>query len=315
MQTTTDGKTSFNNDAPIAARHYTESIFPEQQHSYVFKKKAIVGCGYVGMALARYWDLQQGHSVTATTTRQERVAELEELASQVVVVKGQDSQGMRSLLQNQDTVVLSIAPISDRHVDAKAYRETYIPTAKNLVAALQETPSVNQVIYLSSCSVYGNQKGEWVDEASPVDTNGEYNQVLYETEQLLLDSASEDVKVCIPRLGGIYGPKRELTMRLARIAGKTSPGSGDTFMPWIHLEDIIAAVDFLCQRRLGGIYNLVNDFNLPIRELCDRILDSQGLERIIWDDTKPSDRLLNARVSNQKIKAAGYKLIHPDTIV
>ena len=315
MQTTTDGKATLNNDAAKTATHYTESLFPEQQPGYAFKKKAIVGCGYVGMALAHYWDRQQGHSVTGTTTRQERVAELEELASQVVVMKGQDSQAVKLLLQNQDTVVLSIAPISDRQVDAEVYRETYIPTAKNLVAALQEAPSVKQVIYLSSCSVYGNKKGEWVDEASPVEAHSGHSQVLCETEQLLLDSASEDVKVSILRLGGIYGPQREITKRFARIAGKTIPGSGDTFMHWIHLDDIIAAVDFLCQRRLGGIYNLVNDFNLTIGELCARILDRQGLERAVWDASQTSSRGLNARIDNQKIKAAGYKLIHPETII
>ncbi|MDJ0737805.1 MAG: SDR family oxidoreductase [Nostocaceae cyanobacterium] len=292
----------------------SDTVTAQQQNHRNLHNIAIIGCGYVGTALARYW-YQQGHSVTATTTRQERVTELESDATQVVVMKGEDSQAVGSLMQNQDTVVLSIAPISDRQVDAEVYRETYIPTAKNLVAALQETPSVKQLFYLSSCSVYGNKKGEWVDETSPVDTNNEYNQVLGETEQLLLNSASKDVKICILRLGGIYGPKRELTKRFARIAGKTIPGSGQTFTSWIHLDDIIATVDFLAHRRLGGIYNLVNDFNLTIRELCDLVCDRQGLERIIWDDTKPSYRFLNARVSNQKIKAAGYSLIHPQTIV
>ena len=293
----------------------SDTVTSQQQHHTDLAKIAIIGCGYVGTALARYWYQQQGYSVTATTTRQERVIELEEVATEVVVMKGEDSQAMRSLVPNQDTIILSIAPISDRQVDAEVYRETYSPTVKNLVAALQESPSVKQVIYLSSCSVYGNKKGEWVDETSLVDTNGEYNQVLWEAEQLLLDAASEDVKVGILRLGGIYGPERELTKRFARIAGKTIPGSGKTFTSWIHLEDIIGVMDFLCQRRLGGIYNLVNDFNLTIRELCDLICDRQGLERTIWDDTKPSYRLLNARVSNQKIKGTGYKLIHPQTII
>lgn len=287
----------------------------QQQNHSGLANIAIIGCGYVGTAASRYWYEKKGHSVTATTTREERVTELEEVATQVVVMKGEDSQAVKSLLQNRDTVVLSIAPISDRQVDAEVYRDTYIPTAKNLVAALQETQGVKQLIYLSSCSVYGNKKGEWVDETSPVDTNGGYNEVLCETEQLLLNSASEDVKITILRLGGIYGPKREITRRFARIAGKTMAGSGATFTSWIHLDDIIAAMDFLCQKRLGGIYNLVNDFNLTIRELSDKVCVSEGLEKILWDDTKPSYRFLNARVSNEKIKAAGYKLIHSDTII
>ena len=279
------------------------------------EKIAIIGCGYLGTAASRYWYQQKGYSVTATTTRQERVTELEEVAQNVVVMKGDNSQAMQLVVQNHDTVVLSIAPISDRQVDAQIYRETYIPTVNNLVAALKENPCVKQVIYLSSCSVYGNKKGEWVDETSPIDTNSEYNQVLCDAEQTLFDSASENVKVCLLRLGGIYGPKRELTKRFARIAGKTIPGSGETFTSWIHLEDIIAAMDFLCHKRLGGIYNLVNDFNMTIRELSNLVCDREGLARVIWDDTKPSYRFLNARVSNQKIKAAGYKLIHPETII
>lgn len=297
---------------------YKPAFFPKEQGGYVFERferAAIIGCGYVGTALASYWNQQQGYSVTATTTREERIAELEEVANEVVVMKGQDSHSVRSLLQNHDTVVLSIAPISDRQVDAKVYRETYIPTAKNLVEALKDTGRVKQIVYLSSCSVYGNKKGEWVDENAPVETNSEYNQVLCEAEQILLDSASEDVKVSILRLGGIYGPQRELTTRLGRIAGKTMPGSGETFSCWIHLDDIIAAIDFLCQKRLGGIYNLVNDFNLTIGELCDRVCDLQGFKKIVWDASKPSFRDLNARINNQKIKAAGYQFIHPQTIV
>ncbi|MDF5713301.1 MAG: SDR family oxidoreductase [Rhizonema sp. NSF051] len=279
------------------------------------QKIAIIGCGYVGTALSKYWYQQQNYSVIATTTRLERVAELEGVATQVVVMKGEDSQAVRSLLQNQDTIVLSIAPISDRQVDAKAYWETYIPTARNLVSALKETNSVKQLIYLSSCSVYGNKNGEWVNEASPVDTESEYNQVLCEAEQILLDLGREDVKVCILRLGGIYGVDRELTKRFERIAGKTIPGSGEVFTSWIHLDDIIASVDFAQENRWSGIYNLVNDFNLTIQELSDLMCDRQGVARVVWDASQPSSRTLNARVDNQKIKAADYNLIHPKTIV
>lgn len=278
------------------------------------QKIAIIGCGYVGTAAARYWH-QQGYSVTATTTTQERVAQLEEVATKVVVMKGEDSQAVKSLLQDIDTVILSIAPISDRQVDAQAYRETYIPTAKNLVAALKENNTVKQLIYLSSVSVYGNKNGEWVDETSPVDSDGEYNQVLCEAEQILLNSASDDVKITVLRLGGIYGEGRELIKRFARLAGKNIDGSGETFTSWIHLDDIIGALDFLSQRRFGGIYNLVNDFDMTIRELSDEICKRAGLEKIIWDNTKPSYRSLNARISNQKIKANGYKLIHSKTII
>ncbi|MBE9167824.1 SDR family oxidoreductase [Pleurocapsales cyanobacterium LEGE 06147] len=282
--------------------------------SRVFDKVAIIGCGYVGTALARYWQ-KKGHLVTATTTRQERVAKLEEVAAQVVVMKGHDAKAVQSIIQNQDTVLISVAPVGDRQVDAKGYEETYLPTVRNLVAALRDASTVKQLIYLSSCAIYGDKNGKWVDEASPADTNSEYNKVLYEAEQVLLHSAIKAIKVCILRLGGIYGPGRELTKRIGRFAGETLPGSGENIACWIHLDDIIAAVEFVRQNRLDGIYNLVNDLHRTNRDLFDHICDRQGLPRVSWDATKPSFSSLNACVDNQKIKAAGYKLIYPDTIV
>lgn len=314
MHTTTNGKTILSNDAHEMATHGAESLGSEQPHGDVVKKVAIIGCGYVGTAVACHWQ-KQGYFVTVTTTREERVAELEEVADQVVIMQGNDAQAVHSLVQNQDICLLSVAPISTRQVEVEVYRETYIPTVKNLVAALMETPTFKQLIYLSSCSVYGNKNGEWVDETSGVDTDNEYNQVLYEAEQILLNSAPEDLSVCILRLGGIYGPGRELIKRLSRLAGKTLPGSGESFACWIHLDDIVTAVDFAYQNRLKGIYNLVNNLRWTSRELCDYVCDNQGLERVIWDATKPSFRALNARINNQKIKAAGYPLIHPETIV
>ncbi|MDJ0697734.1 NAD-binding protein [Mastigocoleus sp. MO_188.B34] len=67
-------------------------------HHSVLNKIAIIGCGYVGTAASRYWYQEQGHSVTVTTTRQERVAELEEIATRVVVMKGADSQDLKNLI-------------------------------------------------------------------------------------------------------------------------------------------------------------------------------------------------------------------------
>lgn len=276
---------------------------------------AIIGCGYVGKAIASHWYQKQDYSVRVTTTREERVEELTQIANQVMVMKTSDLNAVQSLVNNQNTVVISVAPISDRQVDAKTYAETYLPTAKNLATALKDVSSDKQIIYLSSCSIYGNHNGEWVNENSLVDTENEYSKVLGEAEQILLNSASEKVNVAILRLGGIYGSSRELSKRIVNLAGKTLPGNGQSISCWIHLDDIVAAIDFIHQNKLHGIYNLVNDLKLTSQEIFAQICNSQGIPQILWDATKPNFRSLNARVDNQKIKAAGYKLIYPDTLI
>lgn len=275
----------------------------------------IIGCGYVGMAVASHLYQKPGYFVTATTTRFERVAEIEKVATRVVVIKGNDPDSVRSLVQNHDTILLSIAPISDRQVSPNIYEETYIPTANNLVAALTDTQEEKQLIYLSSCSVYGNKKGDLVDETASVTPTDEYAEIMSKTEQILLQANSKNIKICILRLGGIYGPSREFAKRLSRIAGKTMPGSGEHFVNWIHLDDIVSAVDFIRSNQCYGIYNLVDNTKLTLRDLCNQVCDRYNLEQVIWDSSQPSLRDNNVRVNNQKIKAAGYNLVHPDLLL
>ncbi len=280
----------------------------------LFDNIGIIGCGYVGTALADYWQ-QQGHFITATTTTQERLGLLQQLVSQVVVMRGDNLSAMQSLVQNQDTIVVSVAPTADRQVDANIYEDTYLATAKNLARSLSQSSNSKQLIYLSSYSVYGNQDGEWVDENFPVAPKERRGQVLHEAEQILLQSASENHRVCILRLGGIYGIGRELIRRFGSLAGQTLPGTGDRYINWIHLGDIIWAIEFARLNELQGIYNLVDDSKLTVRELIDQICLRYDLPKVTWNPSKLSWQNNSVRVSNQKLKATGFRLIHPQLVI
>lgn len=272
-------------------------------------KVAIVGCGYVGYQIARYWRQELSFFVTATTTTQEKVAALEAVAQTVVVVEGNDPEGLKAVLENQDTVLLSVGA-----KNANTYQESYLHTAKTLVSVLQETPNVKQLIYTGTYSVYGDRNGEWVDETTPVAPANQNGEILAQTEEVLLSASNENRKVCILRLGGIYGPDRELVKIFGRAAGTTRPGNGADVTNWIHLDDIVAAIEFARKHQLEGIYNLVDDAHLTSRELLDRVFTQHNLPNVVWDESQKSTRPYNARVSNQKIKTAGYQLIHPQMI-
>ncbi len=271
-------------------------------------KIAIIGCGYVGSTIAKLWS-QKGHQLTLTTTTPERVSELQNITPQVVVMKGNDSSAMENVLQNQEVVLLSVGFRS--HIGME-YKQTYLETAQTLVATLKQTPTVEQIIYTGSYSVYGDKNGEWVDENSPVTPSTEGGKILHETEQVLLSASTPQQRMCILRLGGIYGPSRELVKIFSRWEGKTRPGSGDDVTNWIHLDDIVGALEFAREKRLQGIYNLVNNVPMISRELLDGLHKYQGLGKIYWDTSTPSTRPFNARVSNQKLRDEGFELVHPE---
>lgn len=269
-------------------------------------KVAIVGCGYVGTRVAKKLRDKSNYTVTATTTTRERVAQLEGVAQRVAVIKGNDKDAIASVLQEQDAVMLCVgAP------NPYAYRESYLDTATTLVSVLKQIPTVKQVIYTGTYSVYGDRQGELVTEESPVAPANPNGEILAETERILLAASSPNLKVSILRLGGIYGPTRELVKIFGRWAGTTRPGAGEDVTNWVHTDDVVGGLTFALEHQLQGIYNLVGDVSLSSGELLDRIFETHNLPQASWDGS-PSVRPYNARVSNLKIKAAGYQFVHPE---
>lgn len=271
-------------------------------------KIAIIGCGYVGSVVARLWH-QQGHNITVTTTTPEKVSQLEEIADRVAVLKGDNLDGLKEIISDREVVLLSIGATT-RNVDG--YREVYLETAKNLVTALRDCPNVKQLIYTGTYAILGNRNGEWIDEESNIAPANEMGEILARTEEVLL-SAAVNLRVCILRLAGIYGPKRELIKIFRSWAGTTRPGNGEEYSNWIHLDDIVGALELIRLKNLAGIYHLANDTPLKKRELLDTLFDRHGLAKINWDDSTSPALAYNLRLSNEKIKSKGFRLIHPET--
>lgn len=308
-------RNSFDQNSPSLDMNQLQALIQKQStRRPIFEDIAVLGCGYVGSALAEIWQ-EQGHFVTGTTTSRERISALSENLSKAVLAKGSDFLAMESLLRDQSTLVVSIAPTGFQEADTTVYESTYISTTKNLVKVLSQAPNVTQVIYLSSCSVYEDRQGEWVDETSPVAPLERRSQVIHESEKIILQAANEQQKVCVLRLGGIYGPDRELVSMFGGLAGMTIPGKGDRFINWVHRDDIIGAIEFARLNELQGIYNLVDDSRLTVKEQVSKVCDYYDLPQVEWDASQLSLQSKSVQISNQKLKTAGYELIHPQLLV
>ena len=98
------------------------------------------------------------------------------------------------------------------------------------------------------------------------------------------------------------------------LAGKTRPGTGKEITNWVHLDDIVGALEFIRGQQLGGIYNLSHDVPVTTAELLDSLFERHGLDRVIWDPSNPQVRPYNARLSIEKLKAAGFSLIHQEIL-
>ena len=188
----------------------------------------IVGCGYVGLALAeRLQPRRPQLKLTLTTTSSERLEQLSPMADRVELCDATDPVQLRNALRQSSSAVFCLGPKGDRQVDANGYRHTFVDSFRCLRSLLPQLPDLRQIVYTGSCSVYGDAEGDWVDEQTPPAPGRGHGDVLLESEQLL--SGISGRRVCILRLGALYGPGRDLDRRLRGLAGLERPGSGATY--------------------------------------------------------------------------------------
>lgn len=260
----------------------------------------IIGAGYVGMALLS--SLKGMPCTTSlTTTRRERVEELQKFGKSVLLLQPGTQDGLEECIETCDALFVFIAPKNSNN-----YEATYLNTAKRISAALKNRKKPPYLLYTSSTSVYEGAESNSAAETTPLNPRSENAKILRETENVYLQSNAD---TCILRLGGIYGPGRQLIDRARRFSGSEMSGSGDSPTNSIHLDDIVSAILFCFENSLTGIYNLVNDDHPSRKELYNNLCISNGFPLPIWNAAHSIEK--SYKVSNQKIKEAGFALKHP----
>lgn len=270
-------------------------------------KVAIIGCGYVGSEVARLWK-SAGDEVTVTTTTPEKREQLQAIASEVVILTGNDLPSLQKVVAEKDIILLSVGA---KQRTAEGYRQAYLETAENLMSVIGNVSKVKQLIYTSSYGIINNTSGDLVDEKVAVNPVSETSKIMYQTEQVLQKASTTELKTCILRLSGIYGQGRELSKIFQKRAGTTQPGTGENYTNWVHLDDIVGAIAFAREKQLEGIYNLNSDQVLTSKEFFDNLFQAHNLPSITWDSSQPSTRSFNLKLDNQKLKNAGFKFQHP----
>ncbi len=263
----------------------------------VNRKRVILGCGYIGKALLEFWHHDKKNLI-ATTTSAERQRGLEPFAGEVVVVEGDDRAALRKLLSRAKQVIVCVAPKM-----GDSYANVYLNTAKALCDVLKEGTSVEQLVYTSSVSVYGEQGGGWVTEDDTVKPIGINGEILCETETVYLNVFTpNNIAATVLRLGGIYGPGREHESRTRKMAGKIFSGSGDQYSNWIHQEDAVRAIDWVLKRRLGGIYNLCSEDHPTRKALYDQITAPLQLPSVQWDVSQEGSHSATRRFQAKSLR-------------
>lgn len=197
-------------------------------------------------------------------------------------------------------------PTPDRR-DPAAYRTIFVEGLRHLLAALGERP-LRRVVFVSSSAVYGDHRGDWVDEdtvAVPPQFNG---MILREAEQLL---AAQPIRSVVLRLAGLYGPGRlHLLDRLCSGAAR-APRAAPHWANRIHVDDAAAAIAHLLQLvDPQPCYLGVDGTPLPLDVLYGHLARLIGAPQP--PDGPPPAGSGSKRLSNARLLADGFVPRWPD---
>jgi nucleoside-diphosphate-sugar epimerase len=265
------------------------------------KSVLVVGCGFVGLPLARNlascgWET---HAITASETSAAKLHN-EPFAAYAVDISDKTSFGC--LAENHFDVVIHCA--SSGRGGASSYAAVFLGGIQNLMATL----NYGRLIFTSSTSVYAQTDGSTVDETSPADPTRETGQLLRKTEDLVL--AGNGV---VARLAGLYGPGRCAPLQKLLEGRATIEEDGTRRMNMLHQADAAGALGFLAKKELSGVYNVVD--NEPATEIdwyqyvCHRL--NKPLPPFGPRDLNRKRGWTNKRVSNRKLRSLGWDPVFP----
>lgn len=269
----------------------------------------LFGAGYSARAFARRMAGRAGFA--GTTRSQENFGLLREAGITPCLFDGTKiGDEIAAALEETTHLVLSAAPgdAGDPVLNAARSR------------LMGEMPALQWVGYLSTVGVYGFHDGAWVDEASECRPTSRRSRQRLDAEAAWRAFGEEKaVPVAILRLAGIYGPGRNGFVNLEKGTARRIVKPGQYFNR-IHVDDIAGSLEFLAARHMGGVFNISDDEPAPAPDVVAFAARLMGIEpppEIPFEQAEltPMARSFygdNKKVSNRRIREAGYRFAYPD---
>ena len=258
------------------------------------KTISILGCGYLGLPVAREL-IAKGWRVRGSTTRKRKLVTLVEAGIEPYLLHLDPTVQGPALddFFRSEHMLINFPP-GRRRPDV----ESFLPEA--IQALIARMHHVRHVVFASSTSVYASGNVDETDDALP---SGPSGRALRQAETLLM--ASGKFTTTTLRLGGLYGYTRPPGRFLRTVRNGAAP------VNLVHRDDAVAVMlRVIEQPGAGRVFNVVADHH-PRKEDFYRQA-AQWLDRpppeVRYEKTVPGKCVSNHRLKQE----LGYRFLHPD---
>lgn len=252
----------------------------------------ILGLGYSGRHLALR--LQAQGIACSGTVRDPTSAPADGLVRHRLVAGDAVGADLQAAIRTAEAIVCSVPP------DASGD-----PVLPLLAQALQDSPALRWVGYLSSTAVYADRAGGWVDEHAAADAQDDTALKRLRAEQQWQAFArSRGMASAVFRLPGLYGRGRNALVQLAQGKARQVLRPGLVFNR-LHVQDLAEAVLAAMQRpQPDALYLLADDEPAPSHAVLAHaaVLSGRPMPPAqAWDDPALPATLRRFYSSNKRI--------------
>lgn len=254
-------------------------------------KTAIIGCGWVGLPLAKMM-VQEGYEVVGSTTNSKKANQLsEEGISGFIYSLEENTEIDKDICEGTELLIITIPPI--RREDPNFYGNC-------LGALVEQFKNLKKIIFLSSIGIYPKRTATYSEEFSFLER--EKANPLFHAEKVLKEKMGEHLTIL--RLGGLFGPGRHPALNLQ---GRSDVENPTGTINLVHLEDVNRAILHVINEDAAGIFNVVYPEHPWRKEYYTQVFRKYNLQPIKFVISHSVERKIDTRKLRDKY---GFEFTH-----
>ncbi|WP_425916459.1 NAD-dependent epimerase/dehydratase family protein [Acinetobacter sp. TSRC1-2] len=183
------------------------------------------------------------------------------------------------------------------------YQQAYVDSVAPIIQALKHHP-IQKIVVVSSTRVYGENKGERIDDDSIMQPRDEQGQLLLKMEQLYQQAFPNQCIIIRPT--GIYGTSIARMIKLAEL-NKSYPKVH--YSNRIHIDDLARFLTQLIHvEHPKNSYIVSNNQPIPLHEIIQWFQRQLNLPELVLENGEQSGK----RIYATRMLETGFELEHED---
>ena len=244
----------------------------------------IIGCGWLGLPLAKTLILNN-YKVKGSTTTKNKLEILKKEGIEpylIEITENSISASINSFLNELDILIINIPP--------KIRKEGLINYSKKIQNIISKTSQIKNILFISSTSVYGSMQGK-INSQTIAHPNNKNGIEILKTENLIKSENNT-----IIRFGGLINKDRN---PLKHLIQKNEVLNPEAPINYIHLKDCIGIIiKVINQNNWGKIYSAVAPFHPTKKDYYNNLCEISNIKKLKFSNKKT---VINKEVNDNKI--------------